>query len=228
MPVASPEVKRAFKFYMKGQYYGAHGETGLPVVKQYTAEFDLPSQESALSIICKHLLSPYLQNKYPDFVRFRTHWITSMETSGRKPNPEVLQMPIEEMNISQLSDFCLLKQIFIDPYKHSDLPLCREQVMRVYHDRLNQAKANQENGEGERIKEVNALLELNNLPKIPKDGFVPVSLNEQRVASALAGAKAAGAVVGPQEIVPAEDEGSGELPPLEPEVEPPAGDDIFK
>lgn len=227
MPVAAPEVKRSFEFTVEGQYYGAHGETGLPVVKQYTAQFTLPSQESALSIICKHLLSPYLQKKYSDFVRFRTHRITNMVTTGRKPDSAVLQMPIEEMSIAQLSDFCLLKQIFIDPYKHSSLQLCREQVMKVYHERLNQAKANQASGEAERIKEVNDLLELNQLPKIPKDGFVPVSVNEQRVAAAMAGAIKDPRPIEtePSSSESTDENGDGSLPLVEPESK---GDDIFE
>ena len=103
---------RNYSITVEGQYYGAHEATGAPTVKRYVAKFVLPTMEAALSVICKYLLDPYLRKHYDDYARFRSHKITSVVANGRPPDKAVLQMPIEEMNVSELSDFCMLKQIF--------------------------------------------------------------------------------------------------------------------
>ena len=91
----------------------------------YVAKFVLPTPEAALSVICKHLLDPYLRKHYDDYARFRSHKITSIVTNGRPPDPAVLNIPIDEQGVAELADFCLLRNIFIDPYKHKNLEQCR-------------------------------------------------------------------------------------------------------
>lgn len=176
------ELKRSFKFVVEGIYYGAHGATGLPVVKPYSAEFVLPSQEAALSVIVKHLLKPYLRRKYPDFASVRTHKISRMEHAGRAPDPKVNQMAFEDMEIADLYDFCILNQIFIDPYKHKNLEQCREQIIRLYQSRSDEKKLAKKTGKDIEQKEVSELLKLNGLEA--EDEFIP-SLGEQRIGAAL-------------------------------------------
>lgn len=169
--------KRSFEVVVEGQYYALHDSVST-VVKKYQAKFVLPSQEAALSNICKHLLKPYLEKNYPDFIRFRTHQLVSITAHGRKPDPEVLQMGIDEMNIAQLSDFCILRQIMIDPYKHSDLPLCRERVMEAWRVKRRDLQDRQEGKAAVEDKEINELRALNNLPPLT-DGIL-INHNEQK------------------------------------------------
>lgn len=180
MAVSSKE-KRSFCFTVEGKYYGAHGATGLPVVKLYVAKFILPSQEAALSVIVRHLLIPYLTKNYADFGSLRTHHITSMVTEGRLPDSKVLQMSFDDMEIQDLSDFCILKQIFIDPYKHKNFEQCREQVMKIFQSRTDEKAMAKKSGKDVEQKEIDELLKLNNLPRV--DTSIPnVNMQKQNVA----------------------------------------------
>jgi len=176
------EPKRRFTFTVEGIYYGSHGSTGLPVTKPYRGVFVLPSQEAALSVIVRHLLKPYLTRNYPDFASVRTHKIVSMSTEGRLPDPKVNQMAFEDMEINDLSDFCILNQIFIDPYKHKNLELCREQIMKIYQSRSDEKKMAKKSGKDIEQKEVNELLAMNQLD--PVDDTIP-NINAQRQGAAL-------------------------------------------
>ncbi len=177
------QVKRSFTFTVEGIYYGSHGQTGLPVTKPYIAKFVLPSQEAALSVIVKHLLKPWLRKHHPDYASIRTHRITSMDTSGRLPDPKVNQMAFEDMEVADLSDFCILNQIFIDPYKHKNFEECREQVVKLYQSRSDEKKLAKKTGKDVEQKEVADLLKLNDL-KADEETTLP-TLAEQRIGAAL-------------------------------------------
>jgi hypothetical protein len=173
--------KRRFTFQVEGKYYGSHDQTGLPVIKTYIGKFVLPSQEAALSVIVRFLLKPYLTKNYPDFASIRTHRITSMDTEGRLPDPKVNQMAFEDMEIADLSDFCILNQIFIDPYKHKNFEQCREQVMKMYQSRSDEKKMLKKTGKDVELKEVDELLKLNNLEPLEEE----FSMGAQRIGAAL-------------------------------------------
>jgi hypothetical protein len=173
---------RSFNFVVEGQYYGAHSTTGQPTIRNYQATFKLLSLEGALSIIVKYLLEPYLTKNYEDYCRFRTHKIVGMEVFGPKPNTAVLQLSFEDMSVNELADFCILKRIFIDPHKHKDLQKVREEVARIYQNRVDQKRQDEKTGKASEQKEIDALLALNNIPKLDNNG---VNLNMQRVGAAL-------------------------------------------
>ena len=177
------EVKRNFCITVEGQYYGAHDTTGAPVVKQYIAKFVLPSQEAALSIICKHLLDPYLRKHYADYARFRSHKITSVVSNGRPPDPAVLRMSFDDMSIADLFDFCILKHIFIDPYKHKDLEKCRIMIKEEWESRISQEKADKTSGLAREKTEADDLLRMNDLP-VAAEG-AEINVNEQKIGMAL-------------------------------------------
>ena len=170
---------RNYEITVQGQYYGVHDATGSPTIKSYVAKFILPSQEAALSAICKYLLDPYLRKHYADYAKFRSHRITSVIVNGRPPDPAVLQMAFDDMGVRDLSDFCILKQIMIDPYKHKDLEACRIEVKRVWEARVSQMKADEKSGAAKEKVEVDALLKMNELPK---SGDAPeININEQKI-----------------------------------------------
>ena len=156
-------MARSFEFTVSGQYYGAHDTTGAPTVKLYTAKFALPSQEAALSVICKYLLDPYLRKNYPDYAKFRSHKITSVVTHGTPPNMKVLQMSFDDMTIDDLADFCIIKRIFVDPFKHKDLEKCRSDIRAIWDARVSQEKADKKSGLAEEKREADELLKLNKL-----------------------------------------------------------------
>ena len=207
------ESKRTFDITVEGQYYGVHDLTGIAVVKNYTAHFVLPSLEAALSVICKHLLDPYLRKNYPDYARFRSHRITSITTNGKAPDRAVLQMSFDDMTAEQLSDFCILNRIAIDPYEHKDLDKCREDIKTIYQARLAQARADKENGKATGRLKVDKLLEMNALP--PEDENVKVSINEQKLFKKTPAAPAQ--KVEPLKELEAPVEADTPLPPEEPE-----------
>ena len=173
--------QRLFEITVAGQYYGANETTGVATTKNYTARFTLPSQEAALSIICKHLLTPYLKKNYPDFARFRTHKIVSIIVKGRQPSKGVLQMAFEDMTVAELSDFCILRQILIDPSKHSNLDKVREEVRKIWENRIAQQKQDQKTGKAKENIEVADLLALN---KLEADENPEISNGAQRIAAA--------------------------------------------
>lgn len=173
---------RRFTITLEGIYYGSHGQTGLPVTKPYVAKFVLPSQEAALSVIVKHLLKPWLRANHPDYASVRTHRITSVDHTGRLPDPKVNQMAFEDMEIADLSDFCILNQIFVDPYKHKNFEKCRENVMRLYQTRSDEKKLAKKTGKDVEQKEVAQLLAMNNLHA--EDESIP-PMAEQRLGAAL-------------------------------------------
>lgn len=173
---------RSFSFTVEGQYYGAHHQTGLPIIKNYTSTFLLLSLEGALSTIVKHLLEPYLTKHYEDYGRFRTHKITSMDVHGKAPNTAVLQLSFDDMSTNELADFCILKRIFIDPHKHKDLQKVREEVARIYQNRVDQKRQDEKSGKAAEQKEIDALLALNNIPKLDPNN---PNMNMQRTSAAL-------------------------------------------
>jgi hypothetical protein len=174
--------QRSFSFTVEGQYYGAHSTTGQPTIRNYQATFKLLSLEGALSIIVKYLLEPYLTKHYEDYCRFRTHKIVGMEVFGPKPNTAVLQLSFEDMTANELADFCILKRIFIDPHKHKDLEKVRKEVAQIYQNRMDQKRQDEKSGKASEQKEIDALLALNNIPKLDNNG---VNLNMQRVGAAI-------------------------------------------
>lgn len=202
--------KRSFEIVVEGQYTAVGEASGTPTVKFYKARFTLPSQEAALSVVCKHLLAPYLRKNYQDFIRYRTHRLVSITAIGRKPNTDVLQMSLEDMDVGQLSDFCILKGIMIDPYKHSDLVRTRERVAESWRVLRQNKKDNETSAAGADQRERDALLDANELPK--EDETVKVNLRERQATAAVQASKPAstGADVSRETI-----EDDGPLPPVE-------------
>lgn len=193
-----------FEVTVAGQYHAMSSISGTPTLKNYKETFVLPSQEAALSNICKHLLSPRLKKTHSDFIRYRTHNLESIVLKGYTPNIEVLQMDIMDMNLLELHDFCILRQMTIDPYKHAkeDIFAIRTLVAKAYNDKrqaakdMKESKHAVENSEGETLRKINNL-----------DAPVgtEINLNEMKV-SAAAKAKKQTAETRPADIVDPLDE----------------------
>ena len=174
-------ANKSFEVTVRGQYQALGDHTGIPTLKIYEETFVLPSQEAALSNICKHLLSPRLKKRHSDFIRYRTHDLVGIRLIGYTPNKDVLQMGIDDMNLLELHDFCILRQIMIDPYKHAgkDIYAIRQMVQKAYNERRIAIKDMETSKEGASVKEADALRKLNDLEPTAKDPVI--NINEQRI-----------------------------------------------
>ena len=201
--------ERSFDFVVQGQYYGVHDTTGTPAIKHYTAKFKLPTIEAALSKICKYLLDPYLRKHFPDYAKFRSHRITEVKVNGKDPDRRVLQMGFDDMTTAELADFCILKQIFIDPFEHKDLEKVRNEIRSIYEARIAQAKADQKSGAALEQSLVDRLLAMNELPKITTE----ININEQRLMTAVKTGDPVKMTEVPKDVP--EDDPLGGLPPAD-------------
>lgn len=111
------QAKRIYSITVAGQYMSVGDASGSKTLRKYEATFKLLSMEAALSVIVSKLLEIKLRKTYPDYVTYRTHKITKVEVEGPKPSAEVLGMVLEKMSLEQLADFCILREIQVDPYK---------------------------------------------------------------------------------------------------------------
>lgn len=110
-------AKRIYKITLEGQYMSIGDASGSKVIKKYSAEFKLLSMEAALSVIVSKLLDSKLRQTYEGYVTYRTHRIVKVEVEGPKPNADVLSQAIEGMSMAQLTDFCILRELPVDPAK---------------------------------------------------------------------------------------------------------------
>ena len=173
-------MNKSFEVTVRGQYQALSDHGGAPALKGYEEIFTLPSQEAALSNICKHLLSPRLKKKHSDYIRFRTHELAGIKLVGYNPNREVLQMGIDEMNLLELHDFCILRQIMIDPYKHAskDIFAIRTMVQTAYTEKRLAEKESAISKEGVAAKEADALRRANDLPPASSDPVIDINAHK--------------------------------------------------
>lgn len=179
-------MSKSFEVTVRGQYQSLNEGSGVPGIKAYEETFNLPSQESALSNICKHLLAPRLRKKHADYVRFRTHELVGIKLVGYTPNKEVLQMGFDEMNLSELHDFCILRQIMIDPFKHGDKDIfkIRAMVQDLYTQKRQAIKDAATSKDSAKQKEADELRKLNDLAPTSTD--IILNENEQKLSQAAA------------------------------------------
>jgi hypothetical protein len=217
------EDRKYFEVVVQGQYHALNDVSGTPTLKNYKETFILPSQESALSAICKHLLSPRLKKTHADFIRFRTHELVSITLKGYKPNAEVLQLDIDEMSLLELSDFCILRQLMIDPYKHSakDIFAIREMVKKAYLTKRQAAKDNRESKASVENTEAETLRKANGLESQSKD--IQINENEHKATQAMRAKEKTHDPEGPAPTIGPVEPADEPLPPVEqddPNAEP--------
>ncbi|MDE1866581.1 MAG: hypothetical protein KGI08_02575 [Thaumarchaeota archaeon] len=173
--------KKYFEVTVAGQYIALMSSTGTQTLKNYEEKFILPTQEAALSKICKHLLSPRLKKKYADFIKFRTHEKIAVKLFNYTPDPAVLQMAVDDMNLTELSDFCILRGLEIDPvlHGHKDIFAIRQMVQKANDEKRQALKDKQTSKNHPEEKEANVLRQMNDLEKPPEG--LQINLNEQLV-----------------------------------------------
>lgn len=198
--------EKYFKATVRGQYYCVQTASTTQSVKNYEVDFILPSQEAALSTICKYLLDRKLKDTYPDYAKFRTHQLVNLELHNHKPDQAVLQMAIEDMSLAQLFDFTVLKKISVDPYRQKGtLPEIRALITSAYSNQKASQKENLSPAEQKEAKELDAILKANKISKDPAG--MPISV------APVVGVKNNNAArpSAPAEIAP-ENEDAGPLP----------------
>lgn len=152
--------KRTYEFVVEGQYIALSGSN--KTLKKYSVKFVLPSPDSALSVIVSKLLDDKLRLTYDDYVKYRTHKIVGRSIVGEKPSRAVLEMEVEKMNFEELTDFCLLKEISVDPFKYKNVQLAREAVAKGWEDQKERGREILK--DKEKIRELDELRLLNNIP----------------------------------------------------------------
>lgn len=177
--------RKHFEVIVRGQYHAMNAVSGTPTLKTYEEKFILPSQEAALSNICKHLLSPRLKKSHGDFIRYRTHELVSITLKGYKPDPEVLGLDIDDMNLLELSDFCILRQLMIDPYKHAakDIFQIREMVKKDYTTKRQMIKDMAASKSAVANSEADTLRKANDIE--PETQGIKININEHKVTQAM-------------------------------------------
>ena len=150
--------QRVYEVTVEGTYYAA-GKT----IKKYAVKFKLPSLDSALSVILKHLLDNKLRESYEDYMDYRTHDITETRILGESPDEAVLSIPIGRMSFGQLADFCALRSLFVDPYKFSVVDQARGAVQQAWSDKqqqmLDEKERQEKDKEGVDLRKLNDLKE---------------------------------------------------------------------
>lgn len=123
--------KDLYEVTVEGQYVTTERKT-----KKYIHTFVLNRLDRALAVIKKHLLDVKLREKYEDYKTYRTHAISATKRIGRQPDSSVLNMPLSRMTAQQLSDFCLLNALALDPADIPDIKLARERVAIAFEQKL--------------------------------------------------------------------------------------------
>lgn len=154
--------KRVYEVTVEGQYYAA-GREGGRTIRKYVLKFKLPSLDSALSVIIKHMLDNKLRETYEDYVDYRTHDITETRILGETPDTAVLSIPIGKMSFGQLVDFCALRSLFIDPHKFSLIDDARLAVIQAWGDKqqamADEKERQEKDKQGAELRALNGLAE---------------------------------------------------------------------
>lgn len=141
-----------YQIIVEGTYYA--GTRNNKAHKPYKAEkFILPSLTNAQHTIYRKLITPRLASKYPDFVGVRTCQIVDQKTlTGAAV--AVLDIPVSEMNLAQLTQFVVEKDLAVNPQNFGSVVAARKAVSDALDDRLLlQRQQNEENARKEKEKE---------------------------------------------------------------------------
>lgn len=132
-----------FEVTVEGTYYG--GERNAKVHRPFKPEkFILPSLKDAQHTIMRKLLAQRLTTKYNDFVAVRTCKIIDTKETTASANRPVVEIPISEMNLAQLSEFAIAQDLQIDPNDCASVTIARKAVQDALDDKALLARQQRE------------------------------------------------------------------------------------
>lgn len=171
-----------YEFTVEGTYYS--GTKNNKVHRPFKPEkFLLPSPKDAQHTIMRKLLAQRLITKYDDFVSVRTCNIIDQKTvtvaAAARPLAEI---PIAEMNLSQLGLFAVEHHLGVQVQKAGSVMEARKMVSDALDDKhLLQRQQNEEAAKRKKEQDDKAALEdLSRNPNaLPSDGESAVDLLDQ-------------------------------------------------
>lgn len=160
-----------YEVTVAGEYYSSrHGQKG---VSRYELTVKLDEQakdQGFLGVIRKNILNRALRAKYPDYKRFRTHYITGVLDITDPGKPKSIN-ELSYMDRKTIIKFILTKKLPIEPNLYPEISDLR-QAVRDYRNNKEQFLLLQEKRSKTKGKELNvarAVDELN--PDLDKPQF---------------------------------------------------------
>lgn len=117
---------KGFEITVIGEYYTLSETVGKKKLLPYTLKVNLPSMDSALSVIRNKLLPKLLKAKYPGYIAYRTHQIIdvkNLDSPGHVPG-----LTPREMNHEQLIEYVASKELPVNIEAFPELDNLRKAV----------------------------------------------------------------------------------------------------
>ncbi len=121
-----------YKITIEGTYYKSVSGGGKgKELSNYSIEVNLPSMDSALSVIKNKVLNAVLKKKYNDYVSYRTHDIVNVEPFG---NIKSVNLSVWQMNRDALEEYILEGKMQVHAYLYPTLLELRRAVSMLEQD----------------------------------------------------------------------------------------------
>jgi hypothetical protein len=104
------------------------------IKKPYQIEGNIPSLNSALSVVKNKLLAPALAAKYPDYVHYLTHHIVEVTPLDLSASEEMTRAEVQFMDRATLIRFIKESALPVDASFFPELQLLREAVQEAKED----------------------------------------------------------------------------------------------
>ena len=130
----NPTLK-GYRVKVVGTYFARSGESGKEKIsKNYELEANIPSLDSALSIVKNKILTPVLSKKYSDYIMYRTYHITEIVPLDEKSRLAMRRVEIQYMDWDSLLDYIQDNALPVDPRYYPDLFKLRVAVQEAKED----------------------------------------------------------------------------------------------
>lgn len=142
--------QRLYEITITGEYYTKKAAgTEVASIYPYKVAFILPSLDSALAVIKGKLLNDKLKQVYDTYETYRTHSVTGVKLVTGSVDQSVVNLPINELTLVQLDDYCVVKRLFCDVYKAGSLAKARFLVTKLSGEQSERFNASAESRKAE-------------------------------------------------------------------------------
>lgn len=153
----------SYEITVEGTYYA--GTKNNKVHRAYKPEkFILPSLKDAQHTIYRKLIGQRLMVKYDDYVGVRTcSIIDTREVKGQIQSRPLVEIPVAEMSLAQLTQFAIEQGLDVNPQKAGSVLTARKEVSDALDDkhlferqqREEKAKRNKEKADKDGLDDLN-------------------------------------------------------------------------
>jgi|TARA_R100000656_G_scaffold33144_4_gene28515 hypothetical protein len=123
-------VESGYRITVAGQYFVREGEKRLNL-KSYKFDINMPTMDSALSVIKNKILDVVLKKKYPDYVSYRTHQIMNVVAFGDVAQQKAV---LWQMNRTTILSYIQENELPVEPEIFETLMELREAVQMAEAD----------------------------------------------------------------------------------------------